>query len=395
MQLEGAKPAGHPQPGATQLHPYAPNSPAHSWRARGTHATSTGERNVQPGAIQPVPFAPRCTDVSRLQLESAKPAGHPQPSRVERARTPARTQGLVPAAKHNPDPGTLDRVTQYRVRSADGTLIAAWRNDADGIPLLICNGLASSPAAWPTLRGPDSGFDARTWWHRGIPPSEVPQGGIEMADQVADALAVVEDAGWDRYLVVGWSLGVNIALELAAEDERVAGVLALAGVPGGTFDEMLPLPFVPRDVAVSLVGFATALLQATGSRIGALVHRLGESPTTADLLKSTGAIGASADIAQVRELVRDFLGMDVHWYGRLAGALRRHRPMDVSGIDCPVVYVSAEQDFVTDPAAVEAAANRTPKGRAERWDATHFLVLEYPDRVRQALLDLAAEVGVG
>lgn len=286
-------------------------------------------------------------------------------------------------------------MTQYRVRSTDGTLLAVWRNDADGIPLLICNGLASSPAAWPTLRDPGCGFDARTWWHRGIPPSQAPQGGIEMADQVADALAVVEDAGWERYLVVGWSLGVNIALELAAEDERVAGVLALAGVPGGTFDAMLPLPLVPRDVAVSLVGFATALLQATGSRIGALVHRLGESPMTADLLKSSGAIGASADIAQVRELVRDFLNMDVHWYGRLAGALRRHRPMDVGDIDCPVVYVSAEQDFVTDPAAVEAAARRTPQGRAERWDASHFLVLEYPDRVRQALLDLAAEVGLG
>ena len=301
----------------------------------------------------------------------------------------------MPVAKHHPAPGTLDHVTEYRVRSDDGTLLAAWHNDADGIPLLICNGLASSPAAWPTLRDPGCGFDARTWWHRGIPPSEAPRGGIEMADQLADAMAVVEDAGWDRYLVVGWSLGVNIALELAAADERVAGVLALAGVPGGTFDAMLPLPSVPRDVAVSLVGFATALLQATGSRIGALVHRLGESPTTAEWLKSTGAIGASADIAQVRELVRDFLGMDVHWYGRLAGALRRHREMDVSGIGCPVVYVSAGQDYVTDPAAVEAAAERTPQGRAERWDATHFLVLEYPDRVREALLDLAAEVGLG
>src|SRR5690606_16542586 len=54
-------------------------------------------------------------------------------------------------------------VTQYPVRSPDGTVLAAWRNDAAGIPLLICNGLASSPAAWPSLRDPDCGFDARTW----------------------------------------------------------------------------------------------------------------------------------------------------------------------------------------------------------------------------------------
>lgn len=286
-------------------------------------------------------------------------------------------------------------MTQTAVTSADGTTIAAWSNGGDGIPLLICNGLASSPAAWPTLRDPDCGFDARTWFHRGIPPSSVPHGGVEMSDHVADALAVVEDAGWDQYLVVGWSLGVNIALELAAVDDRVAGVLALAGVPGGSAQAMLPVASIPRDVAMSLVSFTTALLQTSGALLGRLVHRLGELPTTAELLKSTGAIGASADLTIVREALRDFLAMDVTWYGHLASALQRHQPMDLSAVSCPVVYVSAAQDFVTDPAAVEAAAERTPRGRVERWDATHFLVLEYPDRVRDALLELAADVEIG
>lgn len=285
-------------------------------------------------------------------------------------------------------------MTRYPVDSPDGTMLMAWRNDGDGIPLLICNGLASSPAAWPTLRSSDCGFDARTWYHRGVPPSEAPAGTYEMADHVADALAVVADAGWDSYLVVGWSLGVNIALELAAADKRVAGVLALAGTPGGSFEAILPVPTMPREVATSLAAFGAALLQSTGAWLGATINRFGQLPATADLLKSTGAIGAGADIGHVRELVHDFFAMDVAWYGRLAGAMRRHRPMDLSDVACPVVYVSAQQDFVTDPDAVDSAAERTPAGRAERWDATHFLVLEQPDRVRQALLDLAAEVGL-
>jgi pimeloyl-ACP methyl ester carboxylesterase len=215
-----------------------------------------------------------------------------------------------------------------------------------------------------------------------------------MADHVADALAVVDDAGWERYLVVGWSLGVNIALELAAVDDRVAGVLALAGVPGGTAQAMLPLPSVPRDVATSLVSFATAVLQTSGAWLGGVVNRLGQLPVTAEILQRTGAIGATADLATVREALRDFLAMDVTWYGHLASALQKHEPMDLSAVTCPVVYVSAGQDFVTDPAAVEAAAAQTPEGRVERWDATHFLVLEYPDRVRKVLLELAADVGL-
>ena len=286
------------------------------------------------------------------------------------------------------------RVSDYAVTSADGTTIAAWCNDGDGIPLLICNGLASSPAAWPSLRDPDCGFEARTWYHRGIPPSHVPAGGIEMSDHVADALAVVNDAGWDAYLVVGWSLGVNIALELAAADDRVAGVLALAGLPGGSYDAMLPLPTVPREVATQLVSFSTAVLQAGGSWLTALASRIGQSPLTADLLKSSGAISSKAQTEHVRDLVRDFFAMDVHWYGRLASAMRRHEPMDVERISCPVVYVSAGKDFITDPTAVEDAADRTPHGRVERWNGTHFLVVEFPDRVRERLLKLAADVGL-
>ena len=42
---------------------------------------------------------------------------------------------------------------------------------------------------------------------------------------------------------------------------------------------------------------------------------------------------------------------------------------------------------------VEDAAGRTPRGSVERWDATHFLVLEYPDRILDTLRRFAAEVG--
>jgi pimeloyl-ACP methyl ester carboxylesterase len=155
---------------------------------------------------------------------------------------------------------------------------------------------------------------------------------------------------------------------------------------------MLPLPSVPREVATQAVAFGSALLQAGGSWLTALATRLGQMPGTTDLLKATGAIGASAQTEHVRELVRDFFAMDVHWYGRLASALQRHAAMDLDRITCPVLYVSAGQDFVTDPQAVEDAAERTPYGTVERWDATHFLVLEYPDRIVETLRRFAGEL---
>ena len=43
----------------------------------------------------------------------------------------------------------------YDVRSADGTRLRAWTNDAEGPPVLLCNGLGTNPYAWPALLRPD------------------------------------------------------------------------------------------------------------------------------------------------------------------------------------------------------------------------------------------------
>jgi alpha-beta hydrolase superfamily lysophospholipase len=47
------------------------------------------------------------------------------------------------------------RVRFHKVRSADGTVIEAWTNDAEGPTVLLCNGLGTNPYAWPELLEPD------------------------------------------------------------------------------------------------------------------------------------------------------------------------------------------------------------------------------------------------
>lgn len=285
-------------------------------------------------------------------------------------------------------------MSEFRLPSSDGTVLQVWANDAEGIPLLICNGLAASPASWPSLMPPDCGFAARTWYHRGVPPSQTPAlDRLTMDHHVDDALAVVADAGWDRYLVVGWSLGVNVALELAVRDPRVAGVLALAGLPGGTFDAMLT--GMPRSVSRAVVWTMTRTMTRAGHLLTPLSALAARTNLPADLLRAAGIVGRTAETAHVRGMVRDFLAMDVTWYGRLASALRDHGPMDTSAVPCPVVYVSAVRDLVTDPRAVEAAAEATPGSQVQRWDdASHYLVVEHPERVLAALHCLARQSGM-
>src|SRR5215208_4941162 len=66
------------------------------------------------------------------------------------------------------------RVRFHKIRSADGTRIEVWTNDAEGPTVLLCNGLGTNPYAWPELLDPDCGVRIVSWNHRGVGRSERP-----------------------------------------------------------------------------------------------------------------------------------------------------------------------------------------------------------------------------
>ena len=136
-------------------------------------------------------------------------------------------------------------MTQTAVTSADGTTIAAWSNGGDGIPLLICNGLASVPPPGP----PCATRTAASTPARGSTGASHRLLGAARRRRDVRPRGRCSGRRRGRRLgpVLGGRLvaGVNIALELAAVDDRVAGVLALAGVPGGSAQAMLPVASIP------------------------------------------------------------------------------------------------------------------------------------------------------
>ena len=121
----------------------------------------------------------------------------------------------------------------HKVTSADGTVIEAWSNTAEGPTVLLCNGLGTNPYAWPELLDPDCGIRVISWNHRGVGRSARPEDPTRVGVDafVEDAIAVLDDAGVDRCVVAGWSFGVNTAFELAAAPPR-AGHRPLRGRGG-------------------------------------------------------------------------------------------------------------------------------------------------------------------
>ena len=64
---------------------------------------------------------------------------------------------------------------------------------------------------------------------------------------------------------MGWSMGVNTAFELAyLHPDRVAGLFAVAGVPGGTFASMLAPLGVPRFARAAITVNAARAMRGSG-----------------------------------------------------------------------------------------------------------------------------------
>ena len=287
-------------------------------------------------------------------------------------------------------------VNELRPSSADGTVVHAWRT-GDGTAVLLCDGLGSSTAAWPALLREGSGLDVVGWHYRGLGGSPRPanEARITVDDHVADALAVLDAAGVARAVVVSWSIGVNVAFELAVRHpERVAGVMAVAGVPGGTFGAMLggmPLPARLRLHAAVTTAHA---MRSAGPALTAVARRMTPSPRLVRTLVRLRVVDPAVDVEAMQRTLATFRQHDLRWYFTLALALAEHPPMDLSAITCPVTFVAGTGDQLTADADVARAAERVGGAEVIVLRGTHYLPLEHADGMRLLLDRLISRCAV-
>lgn len=250
---------------------------------------------------------------------------------------------------------------EHDVFSADGTRIRLWRTDAEGPDVLLCHGLGAAPESWPELPF----ARVHGWYHRGTAESARPvdPARVEPADHVADALAVLDDGGVERCVVVGWSMGSTIAAELALRHpERVGGLMLVAGVPGDSFADMLGLPGVPAEARRLLGATGVTALRLAGPLLDGVLHRV---PVPHLPHPAVAAL-------------RRFLRHDWRWYFTMALALGRAPRLDLSGVTCPTTVLAGRYDPLACPTGVLDRVARLPQARVRLLPNTHFLPLEDP-----------------
>ncbi|HEX3706783.1 MAG TPA: alpha/beta hydrolase [Mycobacteriales bacterium] len=283
-------------------------------------------------------------------------------------------------------------MTRFSVISSDGTSVAGWRNNGDGPPVLICNGLGTPPAAWPRVIAADRGFRVASWYYRGTGGGERPADAehITIDDHVQDALAVMNHEGIDKALLACWSLGVNIGFELARQHpERVAGILAVAGVPGGTFQSIGGRLKVPKPLRYGLGVSGARAMRRLGPSLSWTAQHLPLNRFTATVINHSGMVLPAAKPEWLIPALEEFREHDFRWYFTLALAGAKHKPMDLAFVSVPVTLVAGEHDVITSTKDMVEAAGRIPHAELRVLPGSHFLPLEYPEELADELDALA------
>ena len=284
-----------------------------------------------------------------------------------------------------------DGASVFDVVSADGTVVRGWRSNGTGTPVVLSNGLGTIPQAWPSVIAGDSGFDVLSWYHRGTFGSQRPAdpAHVRVEDHVQDVLAVMDSCGVERALVACWSIGVNTAFELAQRHpDRVAGLLAVAGVPGGTFATMGAPWRIPRFLRKPLAVRVAKTARLVGPALTWLAPHVPVDDRTAWLVTHSGLMSSRARPEVLVPMLREFLVQDWRWYMHLAVGASEHDPMDLSFVRCPTTLLAGTRDLLTSVHDVVEAAARIPQAQISVLPGSHFLPMEHPELVAAALREL-------
>ena len=287
-----------------------------------------------------------------------------------------------------------DDLDHRSLRSFDATELAyQTRGDGPGLPVVLSNGLGGDYRAWKHV------FDRfahtrpfMTWDYRGLYRSGKPQtkGSLGPPFQSLDLKAILDELGWKRVILVGWSMGVQVNFEAWRRfPERIAGLGIINGVKGRPFDTALGSRFVRHVIPAMLTQMR---------RHAPLVGKLSSVATAwAGLLpamKRLGFVGATLDLELFSEFAKTFATLDFDLYGATLEALGKHDASDVvARVNVPVRIVTGDHDMLTPVATARALAQALPRARLRILPGgTHYTPVEYPNEVCEELERLFVEV---
>ena len=288
---------------------------------------------------------------------------------------------------------TLPARRDLHLTTYDGLRLHAVTWGHGPVHWLVPPGLGTPPETWiPLAQELGQHVTLATWALRGCYGSEAPVGrsGWEVADHARDGLTVLRALGWHNQPLIlgGWSLGVQIALELyKVLAPQVLRLVLIGGTDRHPLSSALPIPGADR-----LLEPAVQRLAATGPAWSPIARQVLRWRHTPHLLPRLGVMARHTP--HLAEVIGHFSGLDFGHVAQLTAAAHRHSAADVlPTIRQPTLIVHGNKDTLT-PLRV---ARRLHQGIAGSIlhvvdGGTHYALLEFPEQVGPRIGDFLSSV---
>jgi pimeloyl-ACP methyl ester carboxylesterase len=248
-------------------------------------------------------------------------------------------------------PGLVQRTLVARDGTAIGYQVRAGRAP-DAPVVVLANGLGGTYVAFRHLYAGLPDHRVLCWDYRGLYTSApaVDATANTVRHQVDDLLEILTAEGVAQAVVVGWSMGVQVAFELwRAAPERVAGLFAINGTSGRPFRTVLSSSFVEKAIPVLL-----RLMKAQATRVGQAAGLLAGSDALVTAMKRFGMVSERLDLETFRAVAGGFRAIDYRIYSELLHRLGEHDASEVlPTISVPTSIVTGARDVLTPPATAE------------------------------------------
>lgn len=280
----------------------------------------------------------------------------------------------------------------YAVAASDGSPLfyETWGERGTKVPVLLCDGIGCDGYVWRYLRQDLTDRFGLHPHYRGHGRTSAPRDPqrVTVEDLADDVASVLDDVLLDKAVLVGHSMGVQVALETYRRHaDRVAGLVLVCGAPShplktfrgsAQLEELLPT------------------IQRWIHRVPGVINRV-----TRTLLPTRLAYEVASRLEIRRELVepRDFMpyleGMariDARLFVAMLSSAAQHSAEDLlPEITTPTLVIAGERDGFTPPERSRAMAEAIPGAELlEIEQASHTAPIERPHLVDSTIRDFVA-----